>query len=306
MPPLVALLADWVITAFWPIIGAAGMAHYSGIIFSAAGLLIGFFLLAPFLARKRRWRRLLDRDVRLNLLGIGLFSGGATVIYVSALAYTTPANAAIMAQIEVLYSALLCRFFLGERLGRAQAGATALILAGTSLVMLRDLGSPRWKGDLMILATPWMYQVSHIFSKKLPRDLDEVTISGGRVAFGLIAMSPIIVFALATGGYRWSWSSDALIILGLQGLAMSCLNFILWYMAILHMDLSKATAIMLSYPALTVLFSFLLGRETIHGAQLAGLCITFAGAYWMSRLVLAAQKGVPQRQMLEPEAAAEL
>ncbi len=306
MPPLVALLIDWVITAFWPIIGAAGMRYYSGVLFSAAGLLIGFAVLLPFLARGGRWRRIMAPDVRLNLFAIGLFSGGATIIYISALNYTTPANAAIMAQIEVLYSAVLCRFFLGERLGRSQAAATLVILAGTGLIMARDLGSPRWKGDLMILVTPWMYQVSHIFSKRLPRDLDPLTVTGGRVAFGLLAMSPFVAAALATGHYRWSWEPAALFSLGLQGVTMSCLNFILWYMAILHMDLSKATAIMLSYPALTVLFSWLLGREEIHGLQLGGLVLTFAGAYWMSRLVLAAQRHVPPPEKLEPKAAAEL
>lgn len=306
MPPLVALLVDWVITAFWPIIGAAGMAHFSGLLFSAAGLVVGFLCIAPFLARKGRWRRLVAPDVRWNLLAIGFFSGGATVIYISALAYTTPANAAIMAQIEVLYSAILCRFFLGERLGRSQAFATIVILSGTSLIMLRDLGSPRWKGDLMILATPWMYQVSHIFSKRLPKDLDPVQVSGGRILFGLLALAPFVAFSLATGGYRWSWSPDAMGMLALQGVTMSCVNFVLWYMAILRMDLSKATAIMLSYPALTVLFSWLLGREQIHASQLAGLVVTFAGAYWMSRLVLAAQKGVPARETLQPKAAAEL
>jgi drug/metabolite transporter (DMT)-like permease len=303
--PLAALILDWVLTAFWPIIGAAGIPHYSGVLFSWAGLAVGLIAMAPWLARRGRWRAILAPGTRLNLFLMGLFSGGATVLYISALAYTTPANAAIMAQVEVLYSALLCAVFLGERLSARQSAASLLIVAGTGLIMAHDLTSPRWKGDLMIVATPWMYQVSHIFSKRLPKDLDPITVAGGRVVYGLVAMAPVVAWVLL-GHPRWSWEPAPLLTLLIQGLAMSSLNFVLWYMAILRMDLAKATAIMLSYPALTVLFSWVLGREAIQGFQIIGLCVTFAGAYWVSRLVLQAQADIPARQRLEPEAAAEV
>ena len=42
---------------------------------------------------------------------------------------------------------------------------------------------------------------------------------------------------------------------------MNALALLLWYAAILRMDLAKATAFLLSYPALTMLLSWLeLGR----------------------------------------------
>ncbi len=305
MTPLAALLLDWVLTAFWPIIGGAGMAYYNGVLFSTAGLVVGLALMLPWLRRGGRLRRIVLARESRTLAAMGFFSGLATVIYISALAYTTPANAAIMAQIEVLYSALLCMVFLGERMSGAQSAASLLVVAGTAIIMAHDLSSPRWRGDLMILATPWMYQVSHIFSKRLPKDLDPLTISGGRAFWGFVTMLPVCGWLLWHGA-RWSWAPTALLILLVQGVAMSCLNFVLWYRAILNMDLAKATAIMLSYPALTVLFSGLLGREAIHGFQVVGLGITFAGAYWVSRLVLKAQQGVPPSRRVEPEAAAEV
>lgn len=284
MSPLAALFLDWVLTAFWPILGAEGTRYYSGILFAQGGMLVGFTLICPWLLRQGRWRRLLDPKLALPLLGIGFFSATATAIYISALAYTTPANAAIIAQIEVLYSALLCAWLLKEPLSLTQGAAAALVVGGTLLVMLQHLHSPHLRGDLMILATPWMYQCSHIFAKKLPKGLEPMLVTSGRIFYGLVAMTPWVLwqvfseprFTLAWEGLRW---------LLLQGVLMSCLNFVLWYMAILRMDLAKATTIMLSYPALTVLFSWLLGREHIGLAQLAGLTMTFSGAYWTSRLV---------------------
>ncbi len=286
MIPLAALVADWVLTALWPLVGASGLRYYSGIIFMWAGLVIGLIVMAPWLFAQGRWRRMLSRDAAPSLLAMGFLSGLATAIYIVALNYTTPVNAVILAQIEVLYSALMSAHFLDERLTLKQSLASVLVVGGTALIVLHDLRSPRWRGDLMILATPWMYQVSHIFSKKLPRDLDVMTLSGGRVLYGLIAMSPLFAWSLLRGG-AWSWEPAALRILGIQGVLMSSANFVLWYVAIRGMPLSKATTMLLSYPALTLVFSWGLGREPIRAVQIAGLACTFAGALWTARLALA-------------------
>ena len=284
--PLAALVADWVLTALWPLIGASGLRYYSGIVFLWAGLALGLAALSPWLAARGRWRRMLARDVAPSLLAMGFFSGLATAIYIVALNYTTPVNAVILAQIEVLYSALLSAHFLDERPTPKQSLASLLVVAGTALIVLHDLRSPRWRGDLMILATPWMYQVSHVFSKKLPRDLDATTLSGGRVFYGLITMLPLAAWSLARGA-AWNWEPAALRLLLAQGLLMSSLNFVLWYVAIRGMELAKATTMLLSYPALTLAFSWGLGREPVRSAQIAGLACTFAGALWTARLSLA-------------------
>jgi len=283
MTPLAALVLDWAVTALWPLIGAYGMAHYSGALFATGGLVIGLAVMSPWLLAQGRWRKILSREVAPSLAIMGLCSGAATIIYISALAHTTPANAAIVAQVEVLYSAALTAWLLGERPSLKLALAALLVMSGTALVMLHDLSSPRWKGDLMILCTPWLYQVSHIFAKRLPRDLDAVTLSGGRVFYGILTMAPVCLWSLYHGA-RWSWSAEALGFLVLQGLLMSSLNFVLWYMAIRNMDLSKATTFMLSYPALTLLFSWALGRDAIEGVQIIGLSCSFIGAVWTARL----------------------
>jgi drug/metabolite transporter (DMT)-like permease len=286
MMPLVALVVDWVLTALWPLIGASGLRYYSGITFMWAGLVVGLIALSPWLLVRGRLARILSRDAAPSLLAMGFFSGLSTTVYIVALHYTTPVNAVILAQIEVLYSALMSAHFLDERLTLKQSLASVLVVAGTAMIVLHDLRTPRWRGDLMILATPWMYQVSHIFSKKLPRDLDAMTLSGGRVFYGLIAMAPLFAWSVLRGG-AFDWTPPALRILVAQGVLMSSLNYFLWYVAIRGMPLSKATTMLLSYPALTLAFSWGLGREPIRAVQLAGMACTFAGALWTARLALA-------------------
>ena len=286
MIPLAAVAADWVLTALWPLIGASGLRYYSAIVFIWGGLAIGLVVLLPRLLAGGRWRRLLARDAAPSFLTMGFFSSLATISYIFALRYTTPVNAVILAQIEVLYSALMSAHFLGERLTLRQSLASALVVGGTALIVLHDLRSPRWRGDLLILATPWMYQISHITSKKLPADLEASTMAGGRVLYALIATLPLFLWSLLHGG-AWSWEPAALRILIIQGVFMSSANYMLWYMAIRGMPLSKATTILLSYPALTLAVSWFLGREQIRAVQLAGLACTFAGALWTARLSLA-------------------
>ena len=289
MPPFAALLGCWLLNAFWPIIGQGGLRHYSTPLFFHAGMLLGLAATLPWLLAGGRWRRAASPSVGLPLLAMGVLSCSASLVYLQALRYTTPANAAVMAQVEILYSAALSSWLLKEGIGARQMAASLLVVAGTGLIMAHDLGSVRWKGDLMILLTPWMYQVSHVIAKRLPKDLEPVLISGTRNFFGLFILAPFSAWALLHGG-RWSWSADALGILALQGLLMNALALLLWYGAILRMDLAKATAFLLSYPALTMLFSWVMGRERIYPVQVAGLAVTLVGAFWLSRISLAAQE----------------
>jgi len=142
----------------------------------------------------------------------------------------------------------------------------------------------------MIALTPWMFQVSHVFAKRLPKDLDPVLISGARIFYSLFTLLPFSLWELCHGPL-WSWSAPALRLLIWQGVFMNALPILFWYRAILRMDLAKATAFLLSYPALTMLLSWSLGRERISPAQVMGLAVTMAGAYWLSRLARAPRGG---------------
>lgn len=289
MSPLAALVLDWILTALWPIVGKSGAARYSVPLFLEAGMVLGFLSMAPWLFLRGGARKMFSAELAPPLVMMASFSGAASLIYVYAVQFTTPANAGIMAQVEVLYSGLLCAWLLGEAISGKQVLASILVMGGTGLILAHDLASPRWKGDLMILATPWMFQVSHIFAKRLPPGLDPVLISAARVFYGALVFFPVAAWSALHGG-DWTWSASGLGLLLFQGIGLSALNLVLWYMAILRMDLAKATAFLLSYPALTLLFSWAMGREAVSAQQVAGLAVTLAGAFWLSRLAVEIQR----------------
>ena len=286
MPAFAALLGCWMLNAFWPLIGQDGLRCFSAALFYHGAMAVGFLCFLPALLARGRWRRALRPGVAGPLFLMSLLSGTGSLIYLMALRYTTAANAAVMAQSEVLYSAILSTWMLGESVLAPQGVASLMVLAGTGLIMAHDLGSLRWKGDLMIVLTPWMFQISHVIAKRLPKDLDPILVSGGRLFFSLFALAPFSLWALRHDP-NWSWSAPALRVLVWQGVFMNALSVFFWYGAIRRIDLSKATAFLLSYPALTMLLSWCLGQERIAVAQLGGLAITMAGAYWLSRLARA-------------------
>jgi len=217
---------------------------------------------------------------------VGLFGSALPIAaLVLALNYTTPANAAILGQVEAVYTVILSRLFLKERISLSQLFGTSLVLAGTLLIAFKERFTMRWTGDLIVLAVPLMYQVSHLFSKKLPKDLDHVFVASARTLFATLGILPVFALGFFMPVAAFEPSLRLLWILLVWGVALTALNNVLWYKAILNMDLSKATAIVLSYPVLTAILSHAFGIEKIQAYQIVGLCLALAGAYWVTLLV---------------------
>ena len=227
------------------------------------------------------WKRILDKDVRWKGLGMGTFGTALTMtVFMVALNYTTPVNSAIDNQFEIIYSLILSTLILKERPTWKQISGSLFILLGVILIVLQGGGYVQAKGDFMILGSLWMFQVSHIFAKKLPADLSAAQIAAARAFYAMPALLVLIVALyfiqgpLLFNGTAMLWGTL---------LGSACINYLvgntLWYQAIRHMDLSKATAIILSYPVITFVLSVLLGQDTISVAKLVGMVLAVGGAY---------------------------
>ncbi len=283
MTPLAALFLDWLLTGFWPITGKAAFAYADPLLFGEAALVLALLMLLPAMLKEGRWKFLFSPGLRWHLFVMGATGSGITsYLLLTAVSLTTPANAAIVCQVEVVYSALLASWLLKERITPRQALATGLVFAGTGLILWRDLGTLHWKGDLILLLTPWMFQISHIYGKRLLGSVDPVTIAGARMFYGALSLAPFALWSLAAGQPRFSFAPAALGLLFFHAGVLSCLNLILWYLAIRDLELSKCTAVILSYPALTMLYSWALRMEIVTSAQIAGLALSIGGAAWLS------------------------
>lgn len=217
----------------------------------------------------------------LSFLIIGTFGTALPFcILLYSLRFTTPANLAILNQAEMLYSLLLSYILLKEIPSVKQLFASALILLGVTAILFEGKLSIN-KGDIIVLSCLWMFQISHIAAKKLPREMPHALISAAKNFYSL----PILVLLLClSGGMFIKWNTDLFIVLGFTGIIRYGLSTLLWFIAIRSMHLAKATAIALSFPALTLLISVALGYDTLNAYKVAGLALTMAGAWWLNTI----------------------
>ena len=285
--PLAAAWICWAIVGFSPIMGkyAVGIVSPALLVFLAT--LIGVLYFTPWITKNHKWQELLNTKMWGNFLFIGTF-GTALPFTISliSLHYTTPGNAAILQQSELLYSLLFAIVFLKEFPSKKQLLGSTLILVGVLIILLKEKYTPRWTGDLLIVGSTWMLQAGSTVAKKLPKSLDYRVIGMARNLFALPALTIILAvmliyhesFVLKPNFQFWS-------VLGYTGFLKYGLAMVVWYKAIRALDLSKVTAIYLSYPVLSLLISLILGLESPSYHQFLGLAITCLGAYWISKTV---------------------
>jgi len=287
MSPLTAAWICWAIVGFSPVVGkyAVGVIHPALLVF--LGTLLGVAYFAPWIIRHRKWGELLAKETRWKFLFIGTFGTALPfTIFLLALQYTTPVNAAILQQSELIYSLLFAIVFLKEIPSREQLTGSVLVVAGVLCILLHGKYTPCWKGDLLIVGSTWMLQAGSTVAKKLPSSLDYRVIGMARNLFALPALVVMLV-VLHCLHTQWTFvpSLKLWAILGYTGFLKYGLAMVVWYLAIRALDLSKVTAIYLSYPVLSLIISTVLGMEKIGLMQVLGLVFTLAGAYWISLTV---------------------
>lgn len=284
--PLGAIWLNVCINSFMPILGFFAAARIAPPLFALAGSALGFACFVPWSFKHKVFPLYFRRDLWPRLFAVGFFGSALPIAaLVMALKYTTPANAAILGQVEAVYTIILSRLFLKEKISLSQLFGTGLVLAGTLLIAYKERFTLRWTGDLIVLAVPLSYQISHLFSKKLPKDLSHIFVASARTLFATLGILPVFLLGFVMPVASFTPSLGLLGIILAWGLVLTALNNILWYKAILNMDLSKATAIVLSYPVLTALLSAALGIEKIQAYQMIGLGLALSGAYWVTLLV---------------------
>ncbi|MGB2578870.1 drug/metabolite transporter (DMT)-like permease [Elusimicrobium simillimum] len=286
MNPLAALWLCWVITAFSPIIGKYAMPVIHPVLLVLFGIICALAYFTPSMTKKGLWKELFNKKTVVPYLIMGTFGTALPFsVMLFALNYTTPANAAILNQTEIIYSLILTSIILKERPTLGQLGGSLLVILGVGAILLNEKFTPRWTGDLIVIGSVWLFQISHIAAKKLPKGLDYTLIATARSFWALPATIILILVLLPTGKLYFTPNLQSAAVIAATGFFKYGIAMILWYIAIRNIDLSKVTAIILSYPALSFILSVALGFETPHIYQVVGLILTFGGAYWVTKVV---------------------
>ena len=284
LSPVQALWRALFITAGSPIAGKFSVGYMSPSFILLAGTLTTLALYAPWLTKHKMWGRLVDKDIRFRLSVMGLFGTALPfMLLLLALRWTTPSNSAILNQAESVYSLIFAFLFLRERPSLKQIAGTVMVVAGAVLILAVNGYTPMWKGDLIVIGTVWMFQVSHIAAKKLPADISVDFITAARGFYGFL-WSAVLALAALPLGMEISFKPSAVSVAALFYIAVFVytLRNKFWYQAIRNMPLAKATAVILSYPVFTYILSVATGFDKIQLYQAAGLALALGGAYMVT------------------------
>lgn len=281
------LLVNILITATSSIIVRVSMGLMDPIPFAVLSLAIGAVpLLAQDFLRGRI--SLLWSGGRLGpFLALGLFGTTLPSLLLFYAGKTVPASRiVVLAQVEILISLATGVIFLKEKIGGRQWAATALILIGMLIALGAGSVTSLGRGELLILAMPPCFQLSHVFGKKLLPEAGVYLVAGGRAFYGLLLLLPLIPFFVPAASWNRCLTPPAISMILVQGLITTACSLGLWYKSLAELDLSKLTTLLLTYPLVTLFLSRVLPflNEPVGPGQFMGAALVLAGGALMAKL----------------------
>jgi len=190
---------------------------------------------------------------------IGVIGGSVPfLLFFTGLAQASAPSAAFIHKTLFVWVALLAVPFLGERLGLAQLGALAVLLAGQVLIVA-PAGVTWGTGETLIAAATILWALETIVARRVLRTVPSAVVGVGRLGIGLIVL---VGYLVATGkvatvatltAEQWWWA----IVTG--GLLSAYVGT--WFAALQRAPASLVTAILvLGAPVTAALQGFQSGN----------------------------------------------
>ncbi len=178
---------------FWLPMRAFDSVGLSGVWASVAIFATAIVLLTPIMITRRR--RLVAGGV--DLLLTGMIVGAALVLYATALVLTDVVYTILLFYLTPVWSTLLGRVLLGERITRTRLVALVLGIAGLFVILGFDAGPPlpRNTGDWMALFSgiAWAYGSLRIYRREVVTAWESTTafFAGGLLVALVIVVLPM-------------------------------------------------------------------------------------------------------------------
>lgn len=218
------------------------------------------------------------------LLFFGLIGAGlAPFMYTVGLNQTTAVNASLLANGEVLFTAIIAFTLFGERLSKGQAGRGALIVAGLVVVSTNlDLNHIQFLqglvGNLLVLGATVGWAVENNVMAQATQRFDAASISKFR---NLIGGGVVIALALAIGTSMRFTEYDVAVFL-ILGLAMTCATYF-FVAAVKRLGAVRMLLVWSSSTVFGAFFAFVILGEQITAVQVLGGALILSGVYFFHR-----------------------
>lgn len=239
----------------------------------------------PFIIQlilKKENKQLFSQKMLKTLIPVALFTAAGQAFLFVGTKLTSGVNTGLLLQVEPVYSLILGIIFLGEIIGGGQIGATLIMVIGAMTIVYKKGGININFGDLLILLSPLMFQISHAVAKKLLNKGTKISlILAGRHFYGGIML---IIFTFITNKSVINlFNFDNFKTASYLGLYLSFLAF-LWYSSIKKIPVSVASSFLPLTALVSLLGSVFFLKETISIQQYIGFFLIVGGIIWQTHL----------------------
>lgn len=218
---------------------------------------------------------------KLALLG-AIGGGLAFLLFFTGLPLTTGGRAAFIHKTLPAWATLLAWLVLGEEVGRRRATALMVALAGLAVMQASSLPVDIRSGDLLALGATVLWAVENTLAKRFMGQGE----SNWRVTFGRMFFGSLLLFGVAALQGKLALLARLQPVHWLYiGVSTLLLFFyvLTWYWGLRHIDLSKASGLLLLSPVVSLALGWWLLGETVYLLQLAGSLLILAGCWKLAR-----------------------
>jgi drug/metabolite transporter (DMT)-like permease len=243
----------------------------------------GALILLPLVAPRLRelWPLYLQHWRILALLGLLIV--GSTTLVLLGLNFTTATNTSLINATQPTITALLCWFFLGERLRPLQWLGILVAFAGISLMLLQGdwhvlLDLDFNPGDLVVLLAMFGFAAYGINIRRIPA---EFHVRESLFAIILLGLVPLLPFYLVESFiYRpVPVSIDSVLVVVTLALLVSVLGMLMWTRGNQMIGPNRAAIYVNLLPLFGALLAVLILGESIRAYHVAGGLLIGSGMW---------------------------
>lgn len=263
------LSAEIALWSLFPIITVISYYTLPSVLSLAWSSLFAALFFACVALYRRTWKDFTDSSMwKYTLLSTAFIGIAYYGLYFLGLRYTTPGNAALIAQFEVFTTFMFFNILRKEYISRQHTAGAALMLLGAAIVLAPNFAGVH-AGDFAILAAAAFAAPGNLYNQKAREHASSETIMllrsliAGAFFFGLALLLHISVSAAQL--------KPALIFVAINGILMLGLSKIFWLEAIHRITVTKAISLATIAPLLTLLFAWIFLHQSPTLWQLASI-----------------------------------
>jgi drug/metabolite transporter (DMT)-like permease len=288
----IALLAAAATVILWasafPVMRFA-LASYHPLVLALLRLLIGGLALALWAAVARiPPPALRDLPALLGFGLVGIAAAGVTLV-IGLRSVGAGAGSFLVGTIPV-FSALLARFTLGERIGPAAWGGIGISFVGIALIAFGEGDGPRLNaGAAWIVASAFCQALYYVAQRPYLRRYSPLRLTCAVVPLGALCTLPLLALEVEHGaGARWPLTAlmleqvrtaplGATVAVAYLGLFPIAAAFIFWSTALARAKAAQVTSAMYAMPLLAMSLGYVWLGEIPGPLSLAGGTAALAG-----------------------------